>query len=99
MNSIKATWVNGQVVLDRNVNWPEGRRLLVLEEPIPQIDFMTEGEQSDDPEAVEAWIDELRAIPAVPHTPAEEAERLGWQEKMKAHNLDAVRQQIESEAP
>ena len=30
-----------------------------------EIDFMTEDEQSDDPEVVQQWIDDLRSIPPV----------------------------------
>ena len=33
MNTVKATWKNGHIVPDEKVNWPEGRRLVVLEEP------------------------------------------------------------------
>jgi hypothetical protein len=29
VNAIKATWKDGQIVLDGPVNWPEGLRLLV----------------------------------------------------------------------
>lgn len=40
MSTIKGRWKNGQVVLDRQVNWPEGRRLLVVEESAAEIGFM-----------------------------------------------------------
>ena len=60
MSVIKATWKNGQVLLDRPADWPDGRRLVVMEERPTEIAFMTEDEQSDDPQAIERWIAELR---------------------------------------
>ena len=30
------------------------------------VRFMTEDEQSDDPEAIQQWIDDLRTIPRIP---------------------------------
>ena len=71
MHTVKATWKNGHVVPDEPVNWPEGRRLVVLEEPIAEVEFMTEGEQTDDPASIQRWIDELRSIPPLPMTPAQ----------------------------
>jgi hypothetical protein len=99
METIKATWKNGQVVLDHMVNWPEGRRLLVLESPPPDMDFMTEEEQSDDPEAIQKWIDDLRAIPPLSLHPDEEADLLAWRQRMKNFNTEAVRRQMEEETP
>src|SRR4051812_32442528 len=57
MNAIKATWINGQVVLDGLAGWPEGRRLVVAEEPSAEIQFMMEEDQRDDPESIQHWID------------------------------------------
>ena len=73
MSTVKAMWKNGQVVLEEPAVWPEGRRLLVVEEPVPSIEFMSEGEQNDDPAAIQRWIDELREIPPLPVTPEQ-----GW---------------------
>jgi hypothetical protein len=53
MNVVKATWNNGQVVLDHAADWPEGRRLVIAEEPSAEIQFMTEEDQRDDPESVQ----------------------------------------------
>ena len=62
------------------------------------IAFMTEDEQSDDPAAIQRWIDELRALPPMPLDPSQEVERLAWQEKMKTFNLQAVRDQMKGGA-
>lgn len=94
MNSVKATWKNGQIVPDGPVDWPEGRRLVVLEQPPVEIDFMTEDDQGDDPSLVQRWVDELRAIPPLPMSQEQEAEMLAWRQQVKEFNLQAVRQQM-----
>jgi len=99
MSGIKATWKNGQVVLDSPAGWPEGRRLVILEAPPADIEFMTEEDQTDDPAAVQEWIDELRAVPPLPLTPQQEAELLTWRQKVKEYNLQAVRRQMEEGIP
>jgi hypothetical protein len=95
MNMVKATWKNGQVVLDSAAQWPEGRRLIVAEEEPAEIRFMTEEDQSDDPESVQHWINDLRTISPLPITPEQEADMLVWKQKAKEFNLDAVRRQME----
>jgi hypothetical protein len=61
-----------------------------------EIDFTTEDEQSNDPEVVQQWIDDLlRSIPPVPEHPEKEAEWRAWDEKMRQFNIEAVRKQFE----
>lgn len=98
MGALKATWVNGQVVLDGPADWPEGRRLVVREEPA-DIEFMTEDEQGEDPESIRQWVEDLRSIPPVPTTPAEDAAREAWAERMRRYNVEAVRRQFEEGGP
>lgn len=95
MKILEATWMNGQVVLDRRPDWPEGRRLIVKEADRPEIEFMTEEEQSDDPQAIQRWIDELRAIPPVPELPDADGDSRAWEETMARFNIEAVRKQFE----
>ena len=76
MGAIKATWKNGQVVLETPADWPEGRRLVVAEEPAPDDD-----NQADDPESIARWIAAVDAIPPLEMTAEEEAE---WQAARKA---------------
>jgi len=99
MSTIKATWKNGQVVLDSPVSWPEGHRLVVVEESPAGIRFMTEEEQGDDPESVQKWIDDLQATPPLPMTPEQEADMIAWRRKVKEFNLEAVRRQMEEGIP
>lgn len=76
MSAIKATWHDGQVVLETPPDWPEGRRLVVLDDPVPGDDI-----QADDPESIARWIAEFDAIPPLDMTAEEEAE---WQTARKA---------------
>lgn len=99
MSALKATWKDGQVVLDGQAEWPEGRRLVVQEDVLSEIEFMKEDEQGDDPEAIRAWIEDLRSIPPVPTVPVREAEWAAWQEKMRLFNIEAVRQQFGGGTP
>ena len=99
MSAITATWKNGQVLLDRQVDWPDGRRLLVMEDRSAEVEFMSEEEQSDDPEAIERWIEELQPLPALVMAPKDEAELIAWRKKVKEFNLEAVRRQMEGEIP
>jgi hypothetical protein len=95
VSAVKATWKNGQVVLEGKAEWPEGRQLVVLEAPGGEIVFLTEEEQSDSPQAVQEWIDDLRAIPPLPMTPVQDAEMHDWSRKSKEFNIEAVRRQME----
>ena len=65
MQSLKATWQNGQLVFDEKPDWPEGKRVEVIDaEPADHnFQFMTEEEQGDDPESIQRWIERVRAIP------------------------------------
>jgi hypothetical protein len=63
--------------------------------PMESLKFMTEDEQSDDPNSVQEWIDDLRSIPPVPTNPEKEAEWRAWGEKMRQFNIEAVRKQFE----
>ncbi len=63
MTAIRATWKNGQIIPDKPVDWPEGRRLLVEPVPLEDVVGMSEEEQSDDPESIARWIAEFDAIP------------------------------------
>jgi hypothetical protein len=99
MSAIKATWQNGQVLLDGAPDWPDGRRLIVIEERPADIEFMTEDEQSDDSDAIERWIEHLRALPAVTMMPEQESEMIAWRKKAKEFNLQAVRRRMEEGVP
>jgi hypothetical protein len=95
IQTIKATWRNGQVIPDGAVDWPEGCRLNIEPVSMEQITGMTEEEQGDDAESIRRWIEELDAILPLSMTPEEDADLVAWRSKGKAFNLDAVRRQME----
>ena len=99
MSAIKATWTNGQIVPDGPVNWREGCRLVIQEDAPPLIVFMTEEEQGDTPEAIQRWLEELRALPPLSMPPEQEAELLAWRQRVKEYNREAVRRQMEEDTP
>jgi hypothetical protein len=99
----------GQVVVAEPIDLPDGSEVTILggednglppaADEMAAIDFMTEDEQSDDPEAVEQWVDDLRSIPPVPENPEKEAEWRAWDETMRQFNIEAVRKQFEEGTP
>ena len=99
MNAIKATWKKGHVQLDSPADWPEGRRLVVTEDSIVDVDFMNEAEQTDSAEEIDRWITELEALPGLTMTPEQEAEMLAWRKREKEHNFEAARRELEKEFP
>ena len=61
---------------------------------------MTEDEQSDDPELVEQWVDDLQSIPPVPENPGEGSRVAGLGRGDAAKfNIEAVREQFEEDTP
>lgn len=99
MNTIRATWKDGQIVPDGPISWPDGSRLVIHPELVPEIEFMTEDEQADDPESIARWIAAFDAIPLLPMTSQEEADMIAWREKVRAFNIEAVRRQMEEGIP
>ncbi len=73
MSILKAFWKNGEIVLEGRADWPEGCRLIVQEELPPGIILLTEDKQSNDPEAIQRWVDDVRTIPSVPENPTNAA--------------------------
>ena len=73
MQTIRATWINGKIVPDGPVDWPDGCRLTIDPEPTISFVGMTEGEQADDAESIARWIAAFDGIPPLEMTPDEEA--------------------------
>jgi hypothetical protein len=114
MSAIKGTFKNGQVVLDAPPDWPEGCRLKVEPEPLPEGTVMAtdrprdehnpakigldESEWRDDPEALADWKAWLQTIEPVEFTP-EEAAIARFNEEMRRFNIEAVRRQMQESPP
>ncbi len=99
----------GQVVVAEPIDLPDGSEVTILggqqnglppvADEMAAIDSMTEDEQSDDPEAIEKWIDDLQSIPPVPENPRKEAEWRAWDETMRRFHIEALRKQFEEGTP
>ncbi len=96
----------GQIVIDEPMDLPDGSEVTILgrtaDEPshdLGAIDFMTEDEQGDDPEAIRQWVADLHSIPPVPSNPEKEAEWRAWEEQMRRFNVEAMRKQFEGGTP
>ncbi|MFM9961723.1 MAG: hypothetical protein ACKV2Q_10905 [Planctomycetaceae bacterium] len=103
---IRAHWNQGQVVLDQPASWADGSRLVVLEADEveshhlgDEIVGLTEDEQADDPESIAKWIARMDAIPPLEMSPEDEAAMWEWRQRMKAYNIEAVRQQFQRGEP
>ena len=105
MNAVEATVQNRRIEVPAPDDWPDGTKVMVDVLPMPagnrldDLDFMTEEEQSDDPDAIERWIAELEALPGITMTPEEEAEMLAWRRKEKEFNLEAARREMAKGIP
>lgn len=63
MSAIKATWINGQIMPNEPVSWPEGSELLVEATGGDGSKVgLTEDEWRDDAESIAAWIAAVEAI-------------------------------------
>jgi hypothetical protein len=95
MNPIQATWVNGHIVPQGLVNWPEGTKLIV--EPISTGETigMTE-EEWDDPTSLAEWEEAVRNLEPPEYTEEELKEFARYDEEFRRFNLEAVRRQMES---
>jgi hypothetical protein len=74
MHAIKGTWQNGQVVLDENVAWPEGSRVLVEPTPLNDELGIREEDWPTTPEATAEWLQWFDSIEPVVLTAEEELE-------------------------
>jgi hypothetical protein len=79
--TLTGIWKNGQVILDGPAHWPEGCRVVVIRECVPDFLGTTGDEQANDPESIARWIADFDAIPPLEMTPAEEA---GWRAAREA---------------
>jgi hypothetical protein len=100
--TLTGIWKNGQVILDNPADWPEGCRVVVIRDDLPDFVGTTGDEQADDPESIARWIAHFDAIPALEMTPEEEAEWKAAREAQKAFelaNFEARARRIEALFP
>jgi hypothetical protein len=81
VNAINATYLNGQIVLDEPVDWPEGKRLRVVPTTEEETVGIREEDWPTDPEGIARHLALMDRIEPLEMTPEEEAE---WQAARKA---------------
>lgn len=80
MSIIQGTWKNGQVMLDRPANWPDGCRLAV--EPVHEGRVgVSEEDWDNTPEGIAAWIQWYDSVEPLEMTAEEEAK---WEADLEA---------------
>lgn len=92
----------GQIVLADPMDLPDGSEVTILGVPPhtqADVEFMTEDEQSDDPEAIRRWSEELHSLPPVPDELKRECEPTEWDEQMSQFNREAIRKQLQEGTP
>lgn len=96
----------GQIVIDQPMNLPDGSEVTILGHSVGErfqdladIDFLTEDEQGDDPEAIQRWLDQLHSLSPVPEELKRECEPTEWDAQMKQFNLEAMRKQFAEGTP
>jgi len=102
MNAINATWKNGQIVPDEQVDWPEGCRLVIEPVPSPGTLGLREEDWPDTPEGLADWQRWYDSLEPLLLTPDEEA---AWRAARQAQkdfekaNFDNWARGIEGKAP
>ena len=104
MTTVRAVIHDRRIEVPAPEDLPDGTEVVLvigtdIGDEMAAIDFMTEDEQSDDPEVVEQWVDDLQSIPPVPENAEKEAEWRAWDETMRQFNIEAVRKQFEEGTP
>jgi hypothetical protein len=86
MSAVRATWQNGEVVLEGQPNWSEGRQLVVVE--LPQVEPGIPNEDwSNTPEAIADWLKWYDALEPLVFTADEQADTQAWMKKMDDHAI------------
>jgi hypothetical protein len=89
MTAIKATWTNGQVVLDGQVDWPEGLRLFIEPDPSGLHPSLADRDGTLTPGEIEEILAAMDQMEPLEMSDAElaawEADRRAQKEWEKAH--------------
>lgn len=96
METIHATWKNGQIVPDTTVNWPEGcRSRIERETQQAETSEMREEDWSNTPEAIAnrlSWYDSLEPLIS---TSEEQAELADWRRQVNEYTIANMNKGIE----
>ena len=96
--ALTGTWKDGQILLDKPADWPEGCRVVLTPGEFPEgVYGMTEEAQSNDPEAIARWLAEFDAIPPWQMTVAEEADWLATRQAVKDYTIAKMQERFREE--
>ncbi len=81
MSAVRARWQNGEVVLEGQPNWSEGRQLVVMELQQQEMTDPTE-EWPNTPEAIADWLKWYDNLEPLIITDHEQADSQAWLKQM-----------------
>jgi hypothetical protein len=100
MDAIRATWKDGQVVLDGPVDWPDGSRLLIEPDPTPDRPAtQSEDESPMTPEEIARTLAAMDKVEPFDLTDAEAADLAAWEQKVKEYTIANMDKGIEDAFP
>ena len=96
MGTIRATWRNGQIVMDGPVDWSEGCRLRIEpESEQAETSEMREEDWSNSPEAIADWLSWYDSLEPLIFTPEEEADLAAWRRQVKEYTIANMHKSID----
>jgi hypothetical protein len=88
MSAIRGTIQDGKVILDTPANWPNGKRVFVVDpEGDDGLVMLSEEEQGTDPESIARWLAWYDALEPLVMTPEDEEQIRKAREEQKAFEL------------
>jgi hypothetical protein len=93
-NLLKGVVCNGRIEVGTPIDLPDGTELLI---PLPEGTSplpACEPERHDSPEAIAAWLAWFDALPTLTITAEEEADTAAWRQKMDAHAIAQMKQEV-----
>jgi hypothetical protein len=96
MDAIRATWKDGQVVLDGPVDWPDGSRLVIEPDPSPgRPASQREDEGPMTPEETARTLAAMDKVEPFDLTAAEAADLAAWEQKGNEYTIANMDKGIE----
>jgi hypothetical protein len=96
MDTIRATWRNGQIIPDGPVDWPEGYRLRIEPDALQaESEEMREEDWSNSPEAIADWLAWYDSLEPLVFTPEEESDIAAWRRQVKEYTIANMNKGIE----
>jgi len=98
MTAVKAVVKGGRLELQAPSDWPDGTEVLIEPTPKPAGKIgLDESEWRDDPAALADWDAWIKSIEPLEYTPEEAVTIAEFEERMRQHNVEAVRRQMREE--